>query len=361
MQLKIFAYYYLWYEGLENRRNITWNRDYPPALGFYRSDDADVQRQHLLWAGEYGIDGFLIEWYGTELEDAIYTDKSLKGMREVMTGFPGFQYAVFYDQRIRFGGLDFGGPDKREAFLSDLEYVAVENFQHPNYFFIDGRPVVVIYLTRAAFQGYGSLLDEARDRIARASGFAPYLIGDDIWWSRKVPYRDYLDAVTAFNLHSNNELEPIGGDVRAFVDNSVELYGRTLGKARREGAAFVPGVGVAYNDDAVRSNIPILPTWSPGEMPRYREDMTYALNSMLQVFELRNPMWDDYGLAPVFINSFNEWPERSAVEPSAEIEAFNQFYDYSSGRRIVLPAHGYQYLEGIREARREIQLALDAR
>lgn len=58
----ILAYYYIWFDVQ------SWERakvDYP-LLGPYSSDDANVMRQHIRWAKEAGIDGFLVSWKGTD-------------------------------------------------------------------------------------------------------------------------------------------------------------------------------------------------------------------------------------------------------------------------------------------------------
>ncbi|HEX2994734.1 MAG TPA: endo-1,3-alpha-glucanase family glycosylhydrolase [Anaerolineales bacterium] len=56
----VLAYYYIWFDS------DSWGRakiDYP-LLGRYSSDDPDVMRQHVRWAKEAGIDGFLVSWKG---------------------------------------------------------------------------------------------------------------------------------------------------------------------------------------------------------------------------------------------------------------------------------------------------------
>jgi hypothetical protein len=349
----IFAYYYLWYYGTEEKRWPTFNRDYPPALGFYRSDDPRVLYQHLLWADRYSIDGFLVEWFGTDTADGIYSDSNLALLRPLLSGFPGFRFAVFYDQAIRFTTLDFSNPDKREAFLSDMEKIALDNFSHPNYWRVGGRPVVVIYVTRSATGGYGNLIAEARERMAR-SGYAPYIIGDEVWWGRDTSRFEFYDAVTAFNLQNDQQVLRAGGDVRRFAELSASLYLAVQRTAAQTGVEVIPGIGHAYNDEIVRSNLPFIPTVLPGELPRYREDLIYVAEQMAALYA-KSSLPGDYGIAPLFVNSFNEWPERSAVEPSAEIEAFNAFDDRTNNRRLILPAHGYAYLEGISELRRILE------
>jgi len=345
----VFAYYYLWYKGAGDERWPTLNRDYPPALGFYRSDDDAVLYQHLLWAERYGLAGLLTTWYGTQSEGGQYTDANLVRLRSLLTAFPTLRYAVFYDQAIRFIDLDFGEPDKREEFLADLEKVALDNFSHPNYWRIGGRPVVVIYLTRVATGGYGRLISEARERMAR-SGYAPFIIGDEVRWGRDSSRFDRFDAVTAFNLHSDPQVLKAGGDVRRFAEMSADLYKAMQRKALGLGLDVIPGIGHAYNDEPVRSNLPLIPTLDESGMPRYREDMIYAIEQVSVVYR-KSAIRKRFGIAPLFINSFNEWFERTSIEPSAEIEAFNALEDRSNDRRIILPAPGYAYLEGIREGK----------
>ena len=57
----LFAYYYIWFNP------TSWNRakiDYP-LLGRYSSDERDVMRQHIEWAKQAGIDGFIVSWKST--------------------------------------------------------------------------------------------------------------------------------------------------------------------------------------------------------------------------------------------------------------------------------------------------------
>jgi hypothetical protein len=58
----VLAYYYIWFD------TQSWDRaksDYP-LLGQFSSDDEDVMRQHVEWAKDAGIDGFIVSWKSTE-------------------------------------------------------------------------------------------------------------------------------------------------------------------------------------------------------------------------------------------------------------------------------------------------------
>jgi Glycosyl hydrolase family 71 len=59
--MPVLAYYYIWFD------ESSWNRaklDFP-LLGRYSSDDGAVMRQHIQWAKQAGISGFIVSWKNT--------------------------------------------------------------------------------------------------------------------------------------------------------------------------------------------------------------------------------------------------------------------------------------------------------
>jgi hypothetical protein len=59
--IPVLAYYYIWFD------TQSWDRaktDYP-ILGRYSSSSVDVMRQHIKWAKEAGITGF-VSWKSTD-------------------------------------------------------------------------------------------------------------------------------------------------------------------------------------------------------------------------------------------------------------------------------------------------------
>ena len=63
--IPVLAYYYIWFNPQ------TWSHgksDYP-LLGRYSSDDVRVLRQHVVWAKQAGIDGFIVSWKHTPALD----------------------------------------------------------------------------------------------------------------------------------------------------------------------------------------------------------------------------------------------------------------------------------------------------
>ena len=87
----LFAYYYIWFNA------GSWNRaktDYP-LLGRYSSDDRGVMEQHVDWAKQAGIDGFIVSWKSTPV-----LNRRLERLIEVADA-KHFRLLVIYQ------GLDF--------------------------------------------------------------------------------------------------------------------------------------------------------------------------------------------------------------------------------------------------------------
>ncbi len=62
----VLAYYYIWFD------RASWDKKKSdlPELGRYSSDSVDVMRQHVQWAKQAGIDGFIVSWKHTPTLDA---------------------------------------------------------------------------------------------------------------------------------------------------------------------------------------------------------------------------------------------------------------------------------------------------
>ncbi len=61
--IPVLAYYYIWFDPGSWERAKT---DYP-QLGRYSSDDREVMQQHVRWAKEAGLTGFIVSWKSTEV------------------------------------------------------------------------------------------------------------------------------------------------------------------------------------------------------------------------------------------------------------------------------------------------------
>jgi hypothetical protein len=84
--IPIMAYYYIWFDP------SSWNRaktDFP-LLGRYGSDDRGVMEQHVRWAKEVGITGFIVSWKST-----LGLDRRLEQLMDV-AATEGFYLWIMY-------------------------------------------------------------------------------------------------------------------------------------------------------------------------------------------------------------------------------------------------------------------------
>jgi hypothetical protein len=125
--IPMMAYYYIWFDTNSWRRA---KRDYP-LLGRYSSDDRQVMEQHVRWAKEAGLDGFIVSWKST------YTlDRRLETLMDVAAQ-ENFKLWIIYQ------GLDFDrNPLPVDRISSDLGFFLKRYADHPAFDMYD-LPVVI--------------------------------------------------------------------------------------------------------------------------------------------------------------------------------------------------------------------------
>jgi Glycosyl hydrolase family 99 len=126
--IPVLAYYYIWFQEQSWERAKT---DYP-QLGRYNSDDTEVMRQHIRWAKDAGIDGFIVSWKST-----VTLDRRLERLIQV-AGDEDFKLAIIYQ------GLDFHrDPLPIERIAADIDHFLATYGGDPVFELFDGPPVLI--------------------------------------------------------------------------------------------------------------------------------------------------------------------------------------------------------------------------
>jgi hypothetical protein len=146
----VLAYYYIWFD------TQSWNRaktDYP-LLGRYSSDDTEVMRQHVQWAKEAGIDGFIVSWKSTgKLNSRL--DQLVDIANE-----ENFKLAIIY-QGLNF----FREPLPVEQINADMEYF-IDHYSGHSAFDLFAKPLMIWSGTwEFSEQEIASLVQNKRGRI----------------------------------------------------------------------------------------------------------------------------------------------------------------------------------------------------
>jgi hypothetical protein len=121
------AYYYIWFDP------TSWNKnklDYP-TLGKYSSDDTSVMLQHIQWAKQAGLNGFIVSW-----KDTPTLDSRLKQLVK-LADQQNFKLAII------FQGLDVNrNPIPLDQISGGLDYF-IQNFASDPAFQIYDKPLVI--------------------------------------------------------------------------------------------------------------------------------------------------------------------------------------------------------------------------
>ena len=197
----VMAYYYIWYD------ETSWDRakiDYP-MLGRYSSDNRMVMEQHVRWAKDAGIDGFIVSWKST-----FKLDSRLQQLADVANE-QGIYLWVIYQ------GLDFNRqPLPVDRIEADLEYFVQQFADHPA-FAMYPKPMVIwsgtwefspaeIDLVTARFRDRLTILASERN-VNGYERLAASVDGNAYYWSSVNPatypgYDEKLQALGAA-VHDN--------------------------------------------------------------------------------------------------------------------------------------------------------------
>lgn len=232
-RVPLLAYYYQWFEP------SSWQRakiDYP-LLGRYSSDDTKIMRTHIEWAKSAGIDGFIVSWKSTPVDN-----RRLRLLMSVAAG-ENFKITIIYQ------GLDFQRhPLPAAQVAADFAAFAKWFADSPVLFRMNGKPLTVFSGTWAySHDDVARITRPVRDRLLVLNtekdekGYerlADVTDGDAYYWSSVNPdtnphHATKLDAMSkAVHGHHGVWVAPFapGFDAR--------LVGGTKTVPRKNGATL---------------------------------------------------------------------------------------------------------------------------
>lgn len=153
--------------GLPDSRspNVSW-LDREPMLGCYAEENVKVAEQHIAWASQYGITLFAYDWYW---------DGKATSLNHAIDNYLG----ASNNSKLKFSILwanHSDVPKNLTEFDDMVAYWLKQYLTHPQFYKIDGKPVVFVFSngqleTDAKKFGWSahSLLMRAND-IARSGG-----------------------------------------------------------------------------------------------------------------------------------------------------------------------------------------------
>lgn len=165
-QMKVWVHYMPWFEDKITSDNGAWGQHwtmanknpdimdendkrqiaahYYPLIGPYASSDTDVLEYHFLLMKYAGIDGILIDWYGTrELYDYQLNKRNAEAVVAALEKV-GLEFAIVYEDQTLRDEMNSDAQRINQA-ISDMQYLEQNFFEMDNYIRMDGKPLLMVF------------------------------------------------------------------------------------------------------------------------------------------------------------------------------------------------------------------------
>ncbi len=326
------AYYSDWFPSNSTqgtlRQHLVPNQGEDPS----KVDSADpaVAEQAIAQATRSGINFFALDYWPSRPAQNENIDAFLRA-----DNLHDIKFCILYETwDLGFDAAHESTPvNPRMEFYFDLNLLSFARtyFPNPSYLRIDGRPVLVLYLSRTLTGDVAGMIEGAR-RVLETHGYDPFIIGDEIYWrvtSTQPPATgswftqtpqtsrlDLFDALTAYSLYIGDPDEPFSpwqdfvgypGDTQIVADERYlyEEYANVSGGR----VPVIPDVQPGVNTRGVR-----LVVNEPAEPRQWLRGESSASTIQHFLDQIAAPVVEP-SLPVVFVTSWNEWNEDTAVQP----------------------------------------------
>jgi Glycosyl hydrolase family 99 len=271
---------------------------YYPLIGLYDSDDPAVLECHVLLMKLAGIDGAIIDWYGTDdyLDYAVNHRNTLRMVELIHKA--GLRFAIMYeDQTVKKAveGKVLAAPDAVAHGQVLMKWVDQHWFRNANYLKLNGRPVFMV--------------------------FGPQYYKDDEW---NELFKSIRPSPLFFTLQNPRGTAAAGGfgwprpkdGTAQSIEQLSDFYERA-----KSWKFSIPAAYPRFHDIYQEANV--RPSWGSIDDfsgKTYKDTLEMAIESHPSVIQLV---------------TFNDWGEGTQIEPSVEF--------------------GYRDLEFTQRCRRQIE------
>lgn len=359
----IIAGYFMW-----RRPSSSWEADmrrFPYLgdrdgdgnhLGYDQADPVHIER-HLSWGQAHGMRVFAPIWRGRfDGNWDVGMGRNIDILRPIvgLSRFSIMKWCLFLGNPVPGNQppakLDFGLPGAPTAVYTNFVETLTTGLrvrgwlEDPSYLHLGGKPAVVLFRGKDFTGDYQGAIDAVR----AFHGDDIYLIGMTGTWHREFSSLDAaatdriraFDAATAWSVTAGSPEDPkdlaavadfVAPNLLSWRDGVIELTVR--GTARK--VDFIPSITCQYDKSKKTGND------SPTRWARDREDFRRLVRAAADSL-------DPIGIAgtgdrAVWVQTFNEWPEGTACEPS-ELAA-----DYPTTDPDYRNHYGFEFLEILRD------------
>ena len=291
--------------------------DWKPSLGFYNSGDDAVADQHLAWAHTHGIAAIQSCWYRAAGSDEGAADGFIRSVVRRPPGTADVSWDLFWDNTNPAGRPVSGAAD----FLAGIAapWIA-HDLTRPDYFRLDGKPVVAISSAAAFARDLGGA-GPAAAALATFRGMAR---------RAGLPGLVLLTANNANQTRDNALARAVGFD--AVMAYATPPFTGLLSSEAPDDAAVIAAEEHSWSLAASHSVLPTVVTASVGFDARLwsKSGLHYLLSPgdwgrlvEAAIATARQRPATDPGHRIVILDALNEFGEGHFIEPT---KAFGDAY-----------------------------------
>jgi len=358
--ITVGAYYYPWHgDNFHEGNYLRKHLNQQPYLGEYDDSKPEVIAQHLAWSRQANIRLWITSWWGPDRREDTTTKNVILTHRDLLNS--DHQIALFYETT---GRIKKEENYTTQRIVPDIDYICTTYFDHPNYYRIDGRPVLFIYLTREL--EIAGIMEEVISSIRSAAnyhGYDVFMIGNHVWQqppssANNVVFRpfSYLDAMTNYDVYESM----MGKETMYAGQDAVSTYynyqRQWKVQANANECGYIPAVSPGYNDRGVRLNADHLP------LSRKLNNKDDAFGSLFaSQLQHAKELVDETTNNLLLVNSFNEWHQDTQIEPAIIVDddkrdgtTNSNLQQYTNG--VEYQGYGELYLNLLRDATMDHQV-----
>ena len=287
--LEVGIFYYTWYDPSSEE---SWNRTKiidQPFSGFYNSCDPTVIRQHFAWMSELRIDFVMISWWGFYDDYGKFTDNTVKQM---------FKIAHEDSTDLKLAVMVEPFHKTGNYNYSEIYDHIYNTFVSPYstvYYQTESKPVICYYNNDSL---------TAKGRVQSDNRFSVILVG----------HEDYVD----------------------WIYTDLDYYVKPKNVPHSNQMSVTP----RFDDRRARS-------------PSCTVDVDLSQGIYDEEWENATRLWREGKIDIITIASWNEYPERTAIEPHYDASAYDSdpYFLYNKTRAYINGLKGLStdYVEHILE------------
>ena len=288
-----------------------------PLRGYEPDDDPKVMERWIDAATDHGVNAFIFDWYW--YKDGPFLECSLNnGFLKAKNNEKMKFYIMWanHDMPMKLiNPYDFKDYKTRWAGDVDMETFetivarVIEYFKKPNYYKIDGKPVLSLFSQRDFIEGLGGL-QQGKEAIeyfrgeTKKAGFVGLHLQQIVFSS---PGKEMIEKINTLGVDSVTMYNWGGPHPEDYVRWGVEALGRRKKSDEALDIPFIPNASIGWDD-------------SP-RFPEKKKDQIVHLNKSPQAFasflQKAKKYCDEHPGQPKLITVFawNEWIEGSYLLP----------------------------------------------